>query len=76
MSKLVRDSIHCRLLTALPHFMKELEKLTDANNLTIAFPDEGAQKRFHMYIPNRWPLITCIKVRDGDNRTVKIKEGT
>ena len=41
----------------------------------IAFPDEGAYKRFHLLFPADWPTITCHKRRNGDKREVEIKEG-
>ena len=52
--------------------------LLDVDNLAIAFPDEGAWKRFHMYFTtgnSSWPTITCIKIREGDKRVVRIREG-
>lgn len=52
--------------------MRELKKLDD--KLSIAFPDEGAFKRFHSMF-KAFPNITCIKIRNGDKRTVKVKEG-
>jgi phosphoribosylpyrophosphate synthetase len=43
----------------------------------LAFPDEGACKRFKCLFepefPN-WPVITCGKVRDGETRIVKIQD--
>ncbi len=43
-------------------------------HIAIAFPDEGAHKRFHGMF-QEFPQITCIKVRNGDQRLVTIKEG-
>ncbi|RWV85518.1 hypothetical protein GW17_00052683, partial [Ensete ventricosum] len=49
--------------------------------VTIAFPDDGAWKRFHkqlMHFPmvDCWTeTIVCAKVREGDKRIVRIKEG-
>jgi ribose-phosphate pyrophosphokinase len=40
----------------------------------VAFPDDGAKKRFAKAFPNT-PLIICDKVRHGDERVVTIKEG-
>ena len=64
----------CRLLTAIPYLINEIYKLPDVNNLAIAFPDEGAHKRFHASF-EQWPLITCIKKRNGDERHITVKEG-
>lgn len=63
-----------RLLSAIPLLDQKLRCLPDSDNLSIAFPDEGAWKRFHSELAH-WPTITCIKVRDGDKRVVSIKEG-
>ena len=63
-----------RLLSAIPYLIKELRNLPDNRNLAIAFPDDGAHKRFSSSFCD-WPLITCIKTRQGDKRHVIIKEG-
>lgn len=68
------DEVIPRLLSAVPYLIRELKNLPDINNLAIAFPDEGAYKRFHTLM-EEWPIIICSKVRDGDKRIVKIKEG-
>ncbi|MFA6227786.1 MAG: ribose-phosphate pyrophosphokinase-like domain-containing protein [Patescibacteria group bacterium] len=41
---------------------------------SVAFPDEGAQKRFGKVLDN-FPQLTCQKVRQGDERIVTLKEG-
>eukprot|EP01006_Ploeotia_vitrea_P024714 TRINITY_DN57519_c0_g2_i2.p1 TRINITY_DN57519_c0_g2~~TRINITY_DN57519_c0_g2_i2.p1 ORF type:complete len:216 (+),score=123.06 TRINITY_DN57519_c0_g2_i2:212-859(+) len=43
--------------------------------IAVAFPDEGAYKRFHAHFDKLYELIICHKVRDGDKRIVKLKEG-
>ena len=63
-----------RLLSAIPLLIRELSALSDHDNLAIAFPDEGAWKRFHSDLVH-WPTVTCIKVREGDERVVSVKEG-
>ena len=40
----------------------------------FAFPDDGAWKRFHQFFPGD-DTITCVKIRDGKNRIVKVKDG-
>jgi phosphoribosylpyrophosphate synthetase len=44
----------------------------------VAFPDEGACKRFsHIFVeafPD-WPIVICGKVRDGEKRIVTIQDG-
>ena len=67
-------SVH-RLLSAIPYLVNILSQMFDQESLAIAFPDEGAWKRFGLVL-NRWPLITCIKIRNGTERIVTIKEGT
>lgn len=65
---------NCRLLSAIPLLIRQLSSLPDVDNISIAFPDEGAWKRFHSELV-QWPNITCTKVRDGDKRVVSIKDG-
>ncbi len=40
----------------------------------VAFPDEGAAKRFAALMPG-FPVIFCGKVRQGTERIVRIQEG-
>lgn len=41
---------------------------------SIAFPDEGAQKRFGLML-ERFPRIVCQKIRQDNQRIISIKEG-
>ncbi|KHJ48550.1 ribose-phosphate diphosphokinase [Trichuris suis] len=67
------SSLVPRLLSAVPYFMKLIfEKDPEA---VIAFPDAGAEKRFGKMVPAGKQTIVCTKIRDGDSRQVKIKEG-
>eukprot|EP01090_Pellita_catalonica_P008573 TRINITY_DN1954_c0_g1_i1.p1 TRINITY_DN1954_c0_g1~~TRINITY_DN1954_c0_g1_i1.p1 ORF type:complete len:150 (-),score=29.01 TRINITY_DN1954_c0_g1_i1:435-884(-) len=43
-------------------------------NLAVAFPDEGACKRFGKKFKG-YEIIICTKVRDGKKRIVTLKEG-
>lgn len=43
-------------------------------NVVIAFPDEGAIKRFGGQF-KEFETILCSKVREGDKRVVTVKEG-
>eukprot|EP00884_Botryococcus_braunii_P022639 jgi/Botrbrau1/9059/Bobra.0376s0033.1 len=61
-------------LTGIPLLRKRLAELPDNSNITIAYPDEGAWKRFH-YQFGDYPEVICTKVRDGDKRIVRLKEG-
>ncbi|WVZ73957.1 hypothetical protein U9M48_022205 [Paspalum notatum var. saurae] len=60
--------------TGIPLLLQRLRQLPDADNITIAFPDDGAWKRFHKLLQH-FPMIVCNKVREGDKRIVRIKEG-
>ncbi|XP_042020730.1 ribose-phosphate pyrophosphokinase 4-like isoform X1 [Salvia splendens] len=98
--------------SGIPLLLNRLQSLPDSDNITIAFPDDGAWKRFHKQlqhfpmmsgilakldsvysinsngaiifhvyltklklcgIPALW--VVCAKVREGDQRIVRIKEG-
>ncbi|KAK6186865.1 hypothetical protein SNE40_006130 [Patella caerulea] len=65
------ENVIPRLETAVPLLKKVLENRKD---LTIAFPDDGAHKRFHSQFPDK-DLIICNKIRDQDKRIVQVKEG-
>ncbi|XP_020587846.1 ribose-phosphate pyrophosphokinase 4 [Phalaenopsis equestris] len=60
--------------TGIPLLLLRLRQLPDADNITIAFPDDGAWKRFHKQLQH-FPMVVCAKVREGDKRIVRIKEG-
>ncbi|KAL0306723.1 UNVERIFIED_CONTAM: Ribose-phosphate pyrophosphokinase [Sesamum radiatum] len=45
-----------------------------ALQIVVAFPDDGAWKRFHKLL-DHFPMVICNKVREGDKRIVRIKEG-
>jgi len=67
-------NIVCRLESVMPFFKQIVqEKLGD--DFRIAFPDEGAFKRFEKFFPDN-PKIICEKRREGDKRIVRIKEGS
>ncbi|KAL3511326.1 hypothetical protein ACH5RR_030727 [Cinchona calisaya] len=60
--------------SGIPLLLKRLQQLPDSDNISIAFPDDGAWKRFHKQLQH-FPTIICAKVREGDQRIVRIKEG-
>ncbi|KAI3452688.1 hypothetical protein Pfo_009352 [Paulownia fortunei] len=60
--------------SGIPLLLNRLQQLPDSDNITIAFPDDGAWKRFHKQLQH-FPMIVCAKVREGDQRIVRIKEG-
>jgi ribose-phosphate pyrophosphokinase len=65
------DKVVPRLETAIPML---LDRIKDMENIAIAFPDEGAWKRFARIFAD-YPLITAHKVRDHEGRKVIIREG-
>lgn len=54
--------------------LNELQEDKSTEDVAIAFPDDGAHKRFKSKFDG-FELIICSKVRDGDNRIVNVKEG-
>ncbi|CAM8909791.1 unnamed protein product [Rhodiola kirilowii] len=60
--------------TGIPLLKQRLSQLPDADNIVVAFPDDGAWKRFHKLL-DHFPMVVCAKVREGDKRIVRIKEG-
>ena len=65
------DRVIPRLESAVPLLRRRLAGMKD---VSIAFPDEGAWKRFGRYFAD-YPQVVCFKVREGSARHVRIKEG-
>ena len=65
------DQVIPRLESGVPLLR---DRLAGLDNLAIAFPDEGAWKRFGRWF-EEYPLIVCHKVRDGGRRRISIREG-
>lgn len=62
--------------SGIPMLLKRLQKLEDAQNVVIAYPDEGAYKRFHSFFDRAgYKSVVCTKVRQKEKRIVKLKEG-
>lgn len=62
------------MVTAIPILIDVLRERHAKEKIAIAFPDEGSQKRFgHDF--KGYPQIICSKVREGDKRVVRVKEG-
>lgn len=71
-----QDSILPVLLTAMPLLKNVLQKRYKDEKVAIAFPDEGAKKRFGGFFAKEgYPILFCSKVREGDKRVVRIAEG-
>mmetsp|Transcript_1442 Transcript_1442/g.3799 ORF Transcript_1442/g.3799 Transcript_1442/m.3799 type:complete len:344 (-) Transcript_1442:362-1393(-) len=61
------------LCTTIPSL---LPRLSQDAVMCVAFPDDGAAKRFkHMFASAGFSVIVCGKVRHGDERRVTIQEG-
>ncbi|EOX93013.1 Phosphoribosyltransferase family protein isoform 1 [Theobroma cacao] len=60
--------------TGIPLLKQRLHQLPDAEKIVVAFPDDGAWKRFHKLL-DHFPMVICTKVREGDKRIVRLKEG-
>jgi ribose-phosphate pyrophosphokinase len=61
------------LQTAIPVLITELQRTSID---TIAFPDDGAAKRFaHMFDHTGFAVVICGKVRNGDERAITIQDG-
>jgi len=68
------DTVIPRLESAMPLLLKQIKK-EDMKDICITFPDDGATKRFRAYFEKDFPIVTCLKVREGNKRMIKIKEG-
>ncbi|WP_291318642.1 ribose-phosphate diphosphokinase [Desulfonatronospira sp.] len=65
------DHVVPRLETAIPLLLERMQGMQD---VAVAFPDEGAWKRFGRMFKD-YPLITAHKVRGKQGRSVIIQEG-
>jgi len=69
------DHVVPRFMSATPLAISKLREL-NYSNIAIAFPDEGALKRFgKFYTKENFEVVVCTKVREGDKRIISIKEG-
>ncbi|GJN17814.1 hypothetical protein PR202_gb04912 [Eleusine coracana subsp. coracana] len=68
------DSVLPCFESGIPLLKSRLQELPDSQNITIAFPDDGAWKRFYKQLQH-FPMIICNKVREAEQRIVRIKEG-
>ena len=71
------DSIKAHLLTAVPLLQHHLAFVTnhDGSKPVIAFPDEGAKKRFGGMFKDHYEIAYCMKTRRGNRREVVLQEG-
>ncbi|KAG5597403.1 hypothetical protein H5410_038635 [Solanum commersonii] len=60
--------------TGIPLLKQRLQQLPESEKIVIAFPDDGAWKRFYKQL-GHYPAVICTKVREDDKRIVRLKEG-
>ncbi len=65
------DGVIPRLMSAMPVFREATPVCSD---VVIAFPDEGAEKRFSRMFGG-YEKIICSKIRNGSERIVRIESG-
>jgi ribose-phosphate pyrophosphokinase len=68
------DNITPCFETGIPLLLLAIKELPDADDVVIAYPDEGAMKRFHTFF-EAFHEVVCTKVRKGAERLVTLKEG-
>jgi phosphoribosylpyrophosphate synthetase len=69
------SNILIRLESTVDLLLKEL-KTQENEKYAIAFPDDGAHKRFGtLFAGTNYPIVICSKIRDGDKRITTINEG-
>lgn len=72
----IKGNCLLKMVTAVPLFLDKLVVQHRNEKIAIAFPDDGAFKRFgKLFVEQGYPTIICGKVRVEDQRIVKIKEG-
>ena len=69
-----RHPVVVRLESGIQLLKSALFSMPDADNVAVAFPDEGAYKRFGRMFPE-YSQVVCYKQRLGDKRKVKIVDG-
>ena len=65
------DQVIPRLESGVPLLRDKLRQL---NQPAVAFPDEGALKRFGKWF-EEYPLVVCHKIREGRKRRIALREG-
>lgn len=68
------DNVVPLLVSAVPLFQNALQVYHKDENVVIAFPDEGAGKRFGNFFKH-YNVVICTKVREGNKRVITVKEG-
>lgn len=71
----LHDNACASLQTAIPVLVQRLKEMNPDIDC-IAFPDDGAAKRFSSAFKGLgFEIVTCGKTRDGDERVVTIQDG-
>lgn len=65
------DNMTMKLMSAVNVLIEYLK--TKNMKYAIAFPDDGAHKRFKYFFSD-FPQVVCSKIRDGDTRKIIIRE--
>ncbi|GER33253.1 ribose-phosphate pyrophosphokinase [Striga asiatica] len=68
------DTVLSVFESGIPLLKQRLQQLPELDKIIIAIPDDGAWKRFHKLL-DHFAMVICNKVREGDKRIVRIKEG-
>eukprot|EP00760_Papus_ankaliazontas_P038412 PhM_4_TR9125/c0_g1_i1/m.87083 len=70
------DTINVRFVTATPLMLRRLQELEarEGARPAVAFPDEGAKKRFLSLFPG-YDAVLCVKTRVGMGRQLTLQEG-
>jgi phosphoribosylpyrophosphate synthetase len=63
------------LISMMPSFIDEIQKLSADCKSIIVFPDDGAKKRFEKLVDPTIKTITCSKTRVGEIRKIRIDTG-
>jgi phosphoribosylpyrophosphate synthetase len=73
------DGVSPLFESGIPLLLEQLAELKNGDGgkeeIAIAYPDEGACKRFHGFFEDEFTEVVCTKVREGDKRIVTLKEG-
>jgi len=67
--------VHVRLKSCVSLLVDRLLRLPDVANVRIAFPDDGAAKRFKDKFDAFGEPVICSKRREGDQRRIVISDG-
>lgn len=67
------DNIIMKLISAVPVLLQKLHVKFGDEMYAVAFPDDGAHKRFKYFFEDK-PQLICSKIRDKDQRKIIIRD--